>query len=206
MPHDPKTGEVFDLPPAIAPSAAQEAIGNARKRLSRKADDYTAAATFADAVRLMTNRPVLQDKHRMHNLSLRANRAGAHPDILEFEKRMLRRMGKDLGIPMFAHCVVRSMRQQQIEFDEGDSKAQAGQSPHNYGCAIDLIHATRAWKLSEKEWLVIGHIGKEIVKQAGLAIVSLAWGGDWKFYDPAHWEIADWETVKGQYPWPKSTL
>lgn len=205
MPSDPETGEVFDLPRAPAPSAAKEAVANARAVGPVQPDVYTAPADFAGAVRLMVNRPLLADKHRMWNLAQRANREGAHPDILEFEKRMVRRMGKELGIPMFAHCVVRSMQQQAKEYDEGDSKAKPGQSPHNYGCAIDLIHATRAWKLSEKEWLVIGHVGQEIVKTAGLALVSLAWGGDWKFYDPAHWEVRDWQMVKEQYPWPKMT-
>lgn len=200
MPSDPETGEVFDLPPAKAPSAAQQAIGDARKRAPSQAEDWAVPETFAQAVGKMINRPFLADKHRVWNQQQRAVRDGAHPDILEFERVMVRRMGK-MGIPVFAHCVVRSMEQQAKEFAQGDSKAKPGQSAHNYGCAIDLVHSTRAWNLSEKEWLVIGHIGKEVIKQSGLAIVSLAWGGDWKFYDPAHWEIQDWELVKGQYPW-----
>lgn len=200
MPSDPETGEVFDLPKARAPSVAQEAIANARARPEAKAEDWTVPATFAEAVKRMANRPFLLDRHRQFEQDQRATRQGAHPDILEFERVMKRRMAK-LGIPVFAHCVIRTDEEQQKLFDEGRSKARPGQGPHPYGMAIDLIHSTRGWNLSHKEWLVLGHVGKEVIKTSGLRIVSLAWGGDWKFYDPAHWEIEDWQMLRSDYPW-----
>lgn len=118
----------------------------------------------------------------------RALRDGAHEDILLFEAAFQRRMSK-LGIPMFAHCVWRSHAEQDRLKAAGRSKASAGQSAHNFGCAIDYVHSTKAWGLSEKEWLMVGHIGKEVANSLGINIV---WGGDWKFYDPAHWELANW--------------
>lgn len=130
-----------------------------------------------------------------------ANREGVHPDILEFEKRMIRRMSK-LGVPMFASEVMRTPERQNDLYALGNSRAKGGQSPHQYGCAIDLVHSVKWWTLSQMEWRIVGHVGQEIVTQAGLAIVSLAWGGSWDFYDPAHWQINDWKMVKDQYPWP----
>ncbi|SEQ49391.1 D-alanyl-D-alanine carboxypeptidase [Devosia sp. YR412] len=149
----------------------------------------------------MADKPFLASS-RYQEQQWRANRTGAHPDILEFEKRFIRRMAK-LDVPMFASEVIRSSQRQEDLYALGHSKARAGQSPHGYGCAVDLVHSVHGWNLDRKAWEVIGHVGQEIVTQAGLAIVSLAWGGDWKFYDPAHWEIADWRMVKDDYPWPE---
>lgn len=113
---------------------------------------------------------------------------------------MQRRM-KKLGVPMFAHTVVRTYEQQLAEFQQGDSKdsPKDGLWPHK-GTAIDYVHSTKAWGLSDKQWQMIGHIGKEVAKAQG---VALTWGGDWKFYDPAHWEITGWKAIAGEYPWPK---
>lgn len=133
---------------------------------------------------------------------MRAVREGAHPDILEFERTLVRD-AKAVGVPLYAHCVVRSLEQQALEYAQGDSKVKYG--AHNCGCAVDLIHGTRGWNMSPDSWRMIGHMGREIIKAKGLGLVSLAWGGDWGFYDPAHWEVADWRKVKDEYPWPKMT-
>lgn len=126
----------------------------------------------------------------------RANRVGADYRILLFEHVFLARMRK-LGVPMFAHCVVRSMAEQTQRFVEGHSKARAGESAHNFGFAIDLIHSLRAWDLPRESWEDIGHIGKEVAAQNGLKLV---WGGDWKtLWDPAHWELQGWRDLVGPY-------
>lgn len=156
---------------------------------------------WADSIRGMADRPFLTSA-KFHEQQKRAVREGAHPDIVEFEKRMIKRMA-GLGVPMFGHCVIRSVEQQEREFAEGDSKVRFG--PHNVGCAIDLVHSVKAWSLTRLQWEVVGHVGNEVIAQAGLSIVSLAWGGDWKFYDPAHWEIDGWRSVQTRYPWPYAT-
>lgn len=147
----------------------------------------------------------------------RAIREGAHPDIVGgvkpgkpqkgkppslvecrgFEPVFRRRMAA-LGVPMFAHCVVRSLEQQAKEFAEGDSKAKPGQSAHNFGCAVDFVHGTKAWSLTAQQWALVGHVGHEVALSLGLAVV---WGGndgpgDTFAWDPAHWELADWRTVR----------
>ncbi|MFU0507250.1 M15 family metallopeptidase [Pseudaminobacter sp. NGMCC 1.201702] len=125
----------------------------------------------------------------------RADRTGAQPEILEFERKLIKRCFK-LGIPLFAHCVVRGSLEQNRLFKAGRSKARAGESPHNYGAAVDLIHGTKAWALSPKQWAVLGHLGKEVAAQAGIDVI---WGGDWKFWDPAHWELANWRSIRAAY-------
>lgn len=147
----------------------------------------------------MANKPFLASRKYQEQQS-RADRQGVHPDILEFEKRMVRRMGK-LDVPIFASEVMRTAERQNDLYALGNSKAKGGQSPHQYGCAIDLVHSVHGWNLDRKAWELIGHVGQEIIAQAGLAIVSFAWGGDWKFYDPAHWQVEDWKMVKDNYPW-----
>ena len=125
----------------------------------------------------------------------RADRLGAQPEILEFERKLVKRAFK-LGVPLFAHCVIRGSQAQNDLFLAGHSKARAGQSPHNYGAAVDLIHGTKAWALTRRQWDIIGHLGKELSAQIGVPVV---WGGDWKFWDPAHWELANWRAIRDQY-------
>lgn len=127
---------------------------------------------------------------RYGDQQMRARRDGAHEDILEFEKRFVRRMLKQ-DVPLFAFCVIRGEADQNADFVRGESNARWGQSAHNYGMAVDLIHGTKAWDLHPKSWALLGHIGKEIAAQAGIAVT---WGGDWKrLWDPAHWELKEWK-------------
>lgn len=136
----------------------------------------------------------LQDKNflksdRYQEQQIRAERSGASPIILDFEKRFVAKMAK-MNIPVFAHEVMRSNERQQMLYVTGKSKAKAGQGAHPHGFAIDLIHSTKGWDLTKEQWGIFGHVGKEIAIQYGL---NLQWGGEWKFYDPAHWECSDWK-------------
>lgn len=125
----------------------------------------------------------------------RADQEAAHPDIVEFSRLLVGRM-KSLGVPMFPHCLWRDLEAQETAFKLGHSKARYGDSPHNFGCAVDIIHSRHLWDLSPRQWLLIGHVGKELAAAKGFKLV---WGGDWKRYpdaqigwDPAHWQLADW--------------
>jgi len=133
---------------------------------------------------------------------MRADRTAAHPDILEFEKKFVTKCYK-LKIPVFAHCVMRDKHTQNELFVKGHSKAVYGKSAHNYGFAVDIIHSTKAWNLDRLAWSELGHIGKELAIQAG---IKIEWGGDWKFYDPAHWEIKNWKQFIGPQPMPQLNL
>ncbi|MBB3387282.1 hypothetical protein FHT82_000002 [Rhizobium sp. BK275] len=147
-------------------------------------------STYGAELRAIMDRSFcLAERYRAQQA--RADRAGSHPDIVEFERRFTARFRK-LGVPMFAHCFVRGMVEQDSLFAAGLSKAHGGQSPHNYGLAVDIVHGTKAWDLTRKQWELVGHVGHEVARQLG---VNVEWGGDWKFYDPAHWEIANWRDI-----------
>lgn len=130
----------------------------------------------------------------------RADQDAAHPVIVEFSALLVRRMAS-LGVPMFPHCVWRDREAQESAFKLGHSRVRYPDSPHNMGCAVDLIHSRHLWDLSPRQWLLIGHVGKELAAAKGFKLV---WGGDWKRYpeaevgwDPAHWQLDDWLTRLG---------
>lgn len=153
------------------------------------------------ALRGMVDRPFLASQ-RYQEQQQRANMEGAHPDIVEFTRCMVKRLAKH-GIPVFASEVIRSPERQDDLYALGTTRAKGGQSAHQYGCAVDIVHSVQGWGLSEREWKLIGHVGKELIAQKGLRVESFAWGGDWGFYDPAHWQIADWKAQREQYPFPR---
>lgn len=149
--------------------------------------------TYAQAVKAIRNRDFCQSR-RFVDQQMRADRVGAHPEILGFERLLVKRL-RGMGIPMFAHCVWRGEAEQTRLYVQGRSKAAYGDSAHNYGCAVDLVHGTLAWNMTERSWAVIAHVGKELAASKGW---KLEWGGSWKFYDPAHWQLADWRERAAQ--------
>lgn len=118
-----------------------------------------------------------------------------HPQIVEFWKAMHKECSAR-RIPIKAFEFLRTRERQDELHAQGRSNARAGQSPHQYGLAVDIISATKGWDLSKKQWDVIGSIGKEIARKRN---IKLEWGGDWEFWDPAHWQIADWKKYRTAY-------
>lgn len=117
---------------------------------------------------------------------------GVHPDIKRFWLGFCKAMD-ERSIPFYAFELMRDEARQQILFERGRSKARPGQSPHQYGTAIDTVHCTRFWGLSHKEWEVVGVIGKEVARKCN---VKITWGGDWRFFDPVHWQLENWHDYK----------
>jgi len=156
----------------------------------------TAAAELVD-IDLMKSK-------KLRDALLRAPREGSHPDLVEFTNRLLAVM-KERSYPFFPVEFARSGRRQNEIQAAGHSRARAGQSPHNYGCAVDIVHVRDGWELDPHEdmqrakWAVIGTLGKEVARKManrhpGFRIV---WGGDFKsIYDPAHWELANWREYR----------
>lgn len=159
-----------------------------------------AGETFNEAVAAIADRVFLSSRNHAEQHWV-AVRQGAHPDLLEFERIMLRRMAK-LGVPMFVHECVRSAQRQGQLKAAGFSRAGPGASPHQYGCAIDLIHGTLAWKLTPRQWEVVHHVGEEVIKASGLAVENFCMQPGTKLdgFDPAHWQVADWNQVCHGYP------
>jgi len=125
---------------------------------------------------------------------------GVHPDIKRFWLAFRKAMD-ERSIPFYAFELMRSEARQQILFERGRSKAKSGQSPHQYGCAIDTVHCTRFWGLSHKEWEVVGVIGKEVARKCN---IKMSWGGDWKFFDPVHWQLENWKDYKDAHDYAQA--
>ena len=66
------------------------------------------------------------------------------------------------------------------------TNAKGGDSPHNYGLAIDFCFLDAKGKASwadSQPWAAVGAIGKAL---------GLTWGGDWKkFVDRPHLELSE---------------
>ena len=147
-------------------------------------------ATYRAALDGLRNVEFLQSD-RYREQQERANRKGAHADIIQFEKAFIRRM-ESLGVPMFAHNMVRTVAEQNALYVKGVTKAKGKEGPHTHGAAVDIVHSTMGWNIPDKSWKILGHIGLEVAKTQG---IDITWGGNWKFYDPAHWELTDWRAL-----------
>lgn len=157
--------------------------------------DTPVPASFEAALRSMRD-PAYMASERFQEQQWRANREGAWPPLIEFERVFVKRM-RALGVPVFAHNMVRTNEEQAKLLADGVSRAGPGQSPHNFGVAVDIVHGVRAWDLKPNEWALLGHVGKEVARAQGLQLV---WGGEWNFYDPAHWELEDWRLAASKFP------
>ena len=144
---------------------------------------------LTSALRVMVD-PVFLKSEKHQEQHWRANRQGADPRIIQFERALIRRMAK-LGVPMWAHNMVRTPAEQMAVFVQGHSQKD-GRGPYAHKAwAVDIVHGTKAWNLPDESWKLIGHLGKEVAASIGVKVV---WGGDWtRPYDPAHWELADWK-------------
>lgn len=119
-----------------------------------------------------------------------------HPLVLDFAKQFLRDLWQ-LSIPFYAFELYRSPERQAVLHKNGVTKAGPGESPHQWGCAVDLIDKERLWDLRPKEWALIGALGKETARRRNIPIV---WGGDWG-WDFAHWELENFRQWRrfGEY-------
>ncbi len=105
-------------------------------------------------------------------------------------EQIVKRMEK-AGYPSRIFCGYRSPEQQDKEFAEGDSKARAYQSPHQFYEAVDIIHKTKAWNVSQDYWDTLAAIVRVVEREYAIDLVH---GYDWG-WDSAHIEIALWRQV-----------
>lgn len=142
----------------------------------------------------------LRDVKAVHSLDYReaqskTSTAQTHPDVLRFANAFRRELERH-GVPMFPFEFHRSHARQSTLLSQKVTKAGPGHSPHNWGCAVDVVHLNRFWDLTRQEWALVGALGKEAARKAKVPIV---WGGDWSFYDPAHWELKRWRAIRSAF-------
>lgn len=115
------------------------------------------------------------------------------------------------GIPLRVLSGYRSHDEQETLYRAGRSQKRGGQSAHNKGFAIDIIHTTFAYKLPREGWVLLKQMGFEVAKSMG---IKLRWGGDWdgdgtpvyedpdeNFWDAAHFEVLDWRFLEPGVDW-----
>jgi len=155
--------------------------------------------SYGEELRAMQDRSFCYSQ-KYQEQQTRVSPEGAHPDVVEFSRRFIKRMWK-LGVPMWVHCYVRSEEAQATLYAQGLSLAKPTESPHQYGLAVDIIHGTKAWDLTRKQWALLYHIGMEVAAQMGLKLVcGYDWDGDGdltdqRLFDPAHWQLANWRDI-----------
>lgn len=111
-----------------------------------------------------------------------------HPALAHVMRRF-KAEAESLHWPFFVHTGMRTYWAQESAFKAGHSKARPYQSPHQWGLAVDLVHFSRLWDLRPLEWETLAAVVRECSRKAS---VPLEWGGDWSFYDPAHWQLEAW--------------
>lgn len=118
-----------------------------------------------------------------------ADRRGAHPKLLEFEKRFLAK-ARRAGIPLAAACFVSGG-------PEALFPRAADALVYQRGLAVCLVHGVKGFDLSDKAWSILGHLGSEASRQGGLSVI---WGGASR---PYHWEHRDWQELQGGFPFAR---
>jgi peptidoglycan L-alanyl-D-glutamate endopeptidase CwlK len=100
---------------------------------------------------------------------------------------------KDAGIDLLVTSTYRDNESQNALYAQGRTtsgrivtNAKAGQSFHNYRCAVDvvpLINGKPVWDVSYQVWQTVGKLGKE---------AGLEWAGDWKtFKEMPHFQYTN---------------
>jgi peptidoglycan L-alanyl-D-glutamate endopeptidase CwlK len=94
---------------------------------------------------------------------------------------------KAAGIDLLVTSTYRDNESQNALYAQGRTKpgkivtnAKAGQSWHNYRCAVDVVPIVAGkprWDVKDEVWQKVGKLGKE---------AGLEWAGDWKRFKEYH--------------------
>jgi peptidoglycan LD-endopeptidase CwlK len=100
------------------------------------------------------------------------------------------------GLDLLVTCTLRSMEDQAALYAQGRTApgpivtdAQAGQSAHNYGMAIDIVPIVNGkpdWQGKDPVWKQAAQLGQA---------AGLEWAGKWvNFPESPHFELPNWKT------------
>lgn len=110
---------------------------------------------------------------------------------------------QDAGYPAKILFCYRSPEDQHKLYQKGRShkgplvtNANAWQSAHQYSEAVDIIHPSKGWEVSEEYWETLASVVRIVEEKYN---VDLTHGHYWKFRDSAHIELTDWKTIKAIY-------
>ena len=115
----------------------------------------------------------------------------------QFRDRFLAWLGacKERGMDLLVTCTYRSKAEQDAEYAKGRTvpgrkvtNAQAGQSAHNFGLALDFVpmeNGRPQWNAEHPAWRQAGNL---------CPTYGLEWGGSWsKFRDMPHVQVPSWK-------------
>lgn len=160
----------------------QQTVVVARSRVdqhdSEVPEDFRAALRYLQSSRFLRT-------SRYQAQQWKAERRGADPALLEFERLFVSRC-RELDIPVYAATVFVSEAVQNRLFVTGKSDQKAGESPHNEGLAVEILHSQYGRDLPARAWQLLGHIGEEIARRSGIPV---EWAGLdqpwlWKLSEP----------------------
>ena len=73
------------------------------------------------------------------------------------------------------------------------TNARPWQSAHQYYEAVDIIHPSKGWNVSEGYWETLAACVRNVAEKFN---VDLNHGHHWRFRDSAHIELSNWRSVK----------
>jgi hypothetical protein len=98
---------------------------------------------------------------------------------------------EDAGYPCKIWQCYRSPEDQTEYYVRGTSKAKAWQSPHQYYEAVDLLHPSLYWDVSDEYWETLAACVRTVADKYGVPLVhGHTWG-----WDSAHVELPDWRVI-----------
>jgi hypothetical protein len=151
----------------------------------------TFTGDYQKAAKELVNRKLIREAEKKYPLTNKFNLT--HPEVTRFAVAFINEC-RSRGIPMIAFETYRTPERQRKLKNKGVTNAPAGWSPHQYGCAVDLLVIPQWWEATRDQWSVLGVIGKEIARKKK---IEITWGGDFEsIYDPAHWEITNWRDYR----------
>ncbi|AFC22836.1 transglycosylase SLT domain-containing protein [Saprospira grandis] len=96
---------------------------------------------------------------------------------------------QELGIKLRVTSALRTVAEQDALYKKDNvTKAQGGQSYHNYGLAIDVVEIKNGQVIWNCDWPKIAAVGKRF---------GFEWGGDWKgFVDKPHFQMPFGKSIR----------
>jgi hypothetical protein len=96
------------------------------------------------------------------------------------------------GYPAKIQECLRSADRQAALKSEGRSRAGPFESPHQFSEAVDIVHPSLFWKVSEDYWDALDACAQTVSRRLGVELeTGYSWG-----WDKAHIELKDWRVVR----------
>lgn len=136
--------------------------------------------------------------------SERADWNHADPRLMRWAALVVE-LARKREIPLYVHCCLRDEAEQNRLAAAGNSKVRYPNSAHNIAEAVDIVHGVFHWDMTPQEWRLIHVLGLLALDRINATLpkarkLALTWGGNWSFYDPAHWEISDYRSRVRRLP------